>query len=957
MDTPNRAQTELEHPPRLAEANGPGTSEYQYTTNRGEQQQRELESEQDEDQEEDQDEEEQEQEQEQEQDDEEDEDEDEDEEEEEEEEEEEDRGATTIVYEAGLDSCINHSHEVDEQLELELESSLESGRKSGLDELQLSAKLGELLLQQNEELRTRLGTVENANHELTDILETNLEEVKLLEKRCSTMQQLLRQMERASNQRDGLLDEKEREVEVLQVQMQKVSSEREFYWKQYLGVKHRLQELENDFYEYKITSATTSRYSHSSDDEAVPEGQGNSFTTAAAASPLASKFFGSSSSRLRRAALMKQQDSLRQWRRVDTVTDSESEDLGSDEDVHEVGVSIALPSEAVHSSTSAETPARPTSVTELGRIDARAESMQTAKQPSLRSEPVVSVVESSFVRPRSGSKAETRGRGHEHNTHDQAIREIGVRRDRSVSKDSSKDDGNNSAQIYSDMPTPESRRHRRGSRTPRSSRTSSKSAVPRLVTDCNVDADTPDATPLGRMLSEADLASFGADISSLSTPFDTMMTSPEGSEDNGTPNSAALGRRAVVDAEMKRLGESMSSLGANAAAQGSTFSDFYEETFAEELRRNDTDSLIDANSVDAGADRPRGQAVGRALGLYPYKLRRPELHDSVSRHRCVAHAVAYRRSPHMEDMLRPNKGVRRGEVVESVRQIDGLWIEVRSGAFLPLFKNGVYLFERVEEVEVDAPVRATIIDMQPRGDDTRSEVQQSATALNVTLASTDPSVAKFPSQSIPVTAGSEASGEIASSNSFVANPASNNDSVNAMMSNQQKGTTIAATVSAAPRALGGIGGILGAARNSSALLFNPMLSLIGGNSMSGRSPAGLLGSSYFQSLSRATGASPEDATNGTGNTSTNRSGSRAESSTSDTDGTPRASSGIRSANNIVQGTPVSHTTFSAPRRLRGGGASTVIARPSQGKSLGRANPVTATDNTDPALELMSIDFD
>ena len=87
------------------------------------------------------------------------------------------------------------------------------------------------------------------------------------------MQQNLRTMERASVQRDEMLNDKEREVELLQLEMSKVSSEREFYWKQYLGVKHRLAELETDFYEHKLSSAPPSRYSRS-DSESQATGPG-----------------------------------------------------------------------------------------------------------------------------------------------------------------------------------------------------------------------------------------------------------------------------------------------------------------------------------------------------------------------------------------------------------------------------------------------------------------------------------------------------------------------------------------------------------------------------------------------------------------------------------------------------------------------------------------------------------
>ena len=223
--------------------------------------------------------------------------------------------AVTCVYEAplnGLDVlAISPSKFDDDPLELALESSLQGRAKNGelIDELQLSAKLGQLLLQQNEELRSRLVTVEKANVELTDILETNLDEVKLLERRCSTMQRVLRQMERASLQRDTMLDDKEHEVEVLQVQMQKVTSEREFYWKQYLTVKHRLQELEEDFYEYKVMSTATSRYTHSSDEDSDNRG-------------------GVAGSQLHRMATKARTDKarLRQWRQaVDTATDTDSD--------------------------------------------------------------------------------------------------------------------------------------------------------------------------------------------------------------------------------------------------------------------------------------------------------------------------------------------------------------------------------------------------------------------------------------------------------------------------------------------------------------------------------------------------------------------------------------------------------------------------------------------------------
>ena len=67
----------------------------------------------------------------------------------------------------------------------DLESEMEGEDGESLEtDLILSAKLGQILLRQNEDLRQRLSTVELANTELTDILEVNLDQVKLLEKRC-----------------------------------------------------------------------------------------------------------------------------------------------------------------------------------------------------------------------------------------------------------------------------------------------------------------------------------------------------------------------------------------------------------------------------------------------------------------------------------------------------------------------------------------------------------------------------------------------------------------------------------------------------------------------------------------------------------------------------------------------------------------------------------------------------
>jgi len=652
-------------------------------------------------------------------------------------------------------TSILQSHELNAEGQETEETDAESDLDSELDDLQLSAKVGQMLLKQNEDLRCRLATVERANSELTDILETNLDEVKLLERRCSTMQKHLRAMERASYQRDDMLNDKENEVEILQVEMQKVTTEREFYWKQYLHVKHRLQELEADFYEHKISSAANSRYTPSSDEDEDTE-----------LSRVLSRGGGSKQSRM-----------IDPWRPAGAASDSD--DFVPVERTEDT---------AVAASTKEEPQTNGTKIENDSEADSESESVLVVRAPVTTTHaPEKHNAKASSSNSKS-DEVDDGGLESDSPSHPSQI----ALTESNVSHATSKPQLSPGNDVSS--PSTPSRSRKTTSSRPRRSTGSrqSRKRTGSLANRTESDADSPLVHPMRDSLRSASTS--------------------------GASKEMPMGRREAVDVEMKLLEESMTSLGAEAA----NFADFYEQTFSEELRPGAGDG--------AGVNGAKGQAVGRALGLYPYKVHKAEFKDGISWHKCVVHAVAHRRSPHMEDLVRPSTGVKRGEIVKSVRQIDGLWIEIEDGRFLPLFKNGVYLFEQVDEPIVSTATKS----VRDSSTDPRKRTPTPKTATPSSRADRGQEKSRIAAGVPPKNGAKNVAGKVRTA-SLTQPPAK-----------------------ATPK-LKGLGGVLGAARNSSAVLFNPMLSMIGGNSIAKHS-SGLLGSTYFQSLSQTGKHEPKFAT-------------------------------------------------------------------------------------------------